>query len=71
MTTDNSTLTVRETDLKKIESFTSTLLAMADSYELPEPFHLVLNDLADEAETTRMSALLDKEVKPKLVEASS
>jgi len=73
MTTNNSTqtLTVAETDLKKIESFTSSLLAMADAYDLPESFEYLLNDLADKAETIRMSALLDKELKPKLVEASS
>lgn len=73
MTNDDSIekLTVKHEDLKRIESFSTMLIAMSESYNLPEPVSLVISDLADMSESIRMSALVHESIKPALIEASS
>lgn len=59
----NLLLTVPEDDLKKIESFSMSLLSMTNTYDLPESLVLLINDLVDEAETVRHRALFNYHVK--------
>ena len=71
MTIENSNLllTVEETDLKKIESFSMSLLTMTETYELPDTVNSLIQDLVDEAETLRARALMNyhcSESNPKL-----
>lgn len=62
MTIENSNLllTVEETELKKIESFSMSLLSMSESYDLPDAVTSLIQDLVDEAEVVRMRALMNR-----------